>query len=152
MKMTRILTISLILIALAVSVTAADFNQVKPPTSFRGFKWGTPLSDIPDLIPVQQSRFKNTYFRKDEKLTFGDADIVSVAYYFREDKLYSAGVAFTGRANHFLLKDALIRIYGPGRGVSTKYGWMWPDFSVVISYDDEAKSGGLRYTFEGALD
>jgi hypothetical protein len=152
MKPTRILTLTLILVTLAFSAMASDYIPVKPPTSFRGFDWGTPINDIPDLIPVSQPGFKNTYFKKDEKTTFGDADIISVAYYFRKDKLYRVGVAFTGRANHFLIKDRLIRMYGLGRGVGPRYGWMWPDFSVEITYDDDAKSGGLYYTFEGKLD
>ena len=152
MKTTRILTLTLVLVALAVLAMAADYTPVKSPTSFRGLIWGTPLGDIPALVPVQKPKFKDTYFRRDEKLTFGEADIISVAYYFRKDKLYRAGIAFTGRANHFLLKERLLRIYGPGRGVGQKYGWMWPDFSVEITYDDDAKLGGLYYTFEGKLD
>ena len=152
MKTTRILMLTLILTALALSAVAADYTVAKPPTSFRGLTWGTPRSDIPNLVPVQKPGFKNTYFRRDEKLTFGEADIVSVAFYFRKEKLYRAGIAFTGRANHFLLKERLLRMYGPGRGVGQKYGWMWSDFSIEISYDDDAKSGGLYYTFEGALD
>ena len=144
--------LTLVLAALAISAIAADYTTAKAPTSFRGLIWGTPLGDIPDLVPVQKPGFRNTYFRRDEKLTFGEADIVSVAYYFRKDRLYRAGVAFTGRANHFLLKERLLRIYGQGRGVGRKYGWMWPDFSVEITYDDDAKSGGLYYTFEGELD
>jgi len=138
--------------ALAISVMAADFNQAQPPTSFRGLTWGTPLGDIPDLIPVQKPGFKNTYFRTDEKLTFGEADIVSVAYYFRKDTLYRAGIAFNGRANHFLLKERLLRVYGPGRGVGYKYGWMWSDFSVEITFDDDENTGALYYTYEGEIE
>ena len=152
MKIIRILSLMLILSAMTVSAMASDYTAAKAPTSFRGLTWGTPLSDIADLVPIQKPGFKNTYFRRDEKLTFGEADIISVAYYFRKDKLYRAGIAFTGRANHFLLKERLMRIYGPGRGVGQKYGWMWPDFSVEITYDDDAKTGGLYYTYEGNLD
>jgi hypothetical protein len=81
MKTTYILALILILTTLTISATAADYTTVEPPTSFRGLTWGTPLEDIPDLVPVQKPGFKNTYFKRDEKLTFGEADIVSVAYY-----------------------------------------------------------------------
>lgn len=131
---------------------AADYAMGKPPTTFRGMAWGTPLEELPELLPVKGIRYKNTYFRANESLTFGDAEITSVAYYFRKDKLYRVGVAFSGRANHFILKDQLLRMYGRGRGVGTRYGWMWPEFSVELDYDDEEKSGGLYYTFEGKLD
>lgn len=142
----------IVLMTLSGTARAADYVMAKPPTSFRGLQWGTPLADIPDLLAVKGAQFKNTYFRKDERTTFGDATIVSVAYYFRKDKLYRVGVAFSGRANHFLIKERLLSMYGRGRGVGSRYGWMWPDFSVEISFDDDAKTGGLYYTYEGKLD
>lgn len=132
--------------------TAGDYVPVQAPSSFRGMAWGTPLADLPDLKPIQTPGFKDTYFRTNEKLTFGRAKIESVAYYFRKDKLYRVGVAFTGRANHFLIKEQLLSMYGLGRGVGSRYGWMWPAFSVELTYDDDAKGGALYYTFEGALD
>ena len=151
MKSLRILISILVLTGLAFPALAADYVPVQPPTSFRGVQWGTPLADIPDLLAVTGPGFKDTYYKKNERLTFGDATIVSVAYYFREDKLYRVGVAFSGRANHFLIKERLMRTYGPGRGVGQRYGWMWPEFSVELDYDDEAKGGGLFYTYEGTL-
>jgi len=152
MKFIRILAVVVFVVCLSGAAWAGDYVMVEHPTSFRGLSWGTPLADIPDLMAVKGNGFKNTYFKKDERLTFGDAEILSVAYYFRKDKLYRVGVAFSGRANHFLIKERLFGMYGPGRGVGQRYGWMWPDFSVEITYDDEAKGGGLFYTFEGKLD
>lgn len=152
MRMTRLLIALLVVASLWSAALASDYVQVEPPTSFRGLKWGTPLSEIPDLMAVKGSGFDNTYFRKGERLTFGDAEIVSVAYYFRKDRLYRVGVAFSGRGNHFLIKERLMRMYGPGRGVGQRYGWMWSDFSVEINYNDDAKGGGLYYTYEGSLD
>ncbi|ADU61371.1 MAG: hypothetical protein KUA35_09635 [Pseudodesulfovibrio sp.] len=149
---TRILITALALLCLAGASLAGDYAVVDPPDSFRGFKWGTPLADIPDLKPIPKTNYKNTYYREDERLTFGDAQILSVAYYFRKDRLYRVGVAFEGRANHFLIKERLLGLYGQGRGVGQRYGWMWPDFSVELTYDDDAKSGALYYTFEGEAD
>lgn len=131
---------------------AGDFVPVPPPSSFRGLAWGTSLEDAPDLLAVKERGFKDTYFKQNESTKFGDAEIVSVAYYFRKDRLYRVGVAFAGRANHFLIKERLLGMYGRGRGVGSRYGWMWPDFSVEISFDDETRTGGLYYTYEGSLD
>lgn len=141
-----------ILTVAALPALASDYAVGKPPTSFRGMAWGTPLEELPEMLPVKGYRYKDTYHRANERLVFGEAEITSVAYYFRKGKLYRVGVAFSGRANHFLLKDQLLRMYGRGRGVGTRYGWMWPEFSVEIDYDDEAKGGGLYYTYEGKLD
>lgn len=153
MKIIRILLLSTLFFAgLYTAALAGDFVEKPRPTSFRGMSWGTPLEELPELMAVKGERFKDTYFRPDERKTFGKADILSVAYYFRDDRLYRVGVAFEGRANHFLIKERLLRMYGRGRGVGTRYGWMWPDFSVVIDYDDEKGRGGLYYTYEGSLD
>jgi len=150
MKKAYGIIVLMVLLSISGVATAGDYVPVPPPSSFRGMAWGTSLADLPDMLPVQESGFKNTYFRTDERMTFGDATIRSVAYYFREGRLYRVGVAFSGRANHFLIKERLISMYGRGRGVGLRYGWMWPNFSVEINYDDEADSGGLFYTYEGA--
>ena len=152
MKIIHCSLIVAVLTACAGLAVAADYVRVDHPTSFRGLAWGTPLAEAADLLAVKGSQYKNTFFKKDERLTFGDAEITSVAYYFRKDKLYRVGVAFAGRANHFLIKERLMSMYGRGRGVGNRYGWMWPDFSVEINYNDDAKSGGLIYTYEGKLD
>lgn len=131
---------------------AADYAVGKAPTAFRGLPWGATLEQAPGLLPVKESGFKNTYFKTDEPLKFGEADITSVAYYFRKNRFYRVGIAFEGRVNHFLLKEQLISRYGRGRGVGKRYGWMWSDFSIEIDFDDDTKTGGLYYTFEGKLD
>jgi hypothetical protein len=45
----------------------------------------------------------------------------------------------------------LMQTYGPGRGVGFRYGWMWPEFSIEINYDNDKNTGSLYYTYEGAL-
>ena len=149
MQTARILILFIVLAMPAVS-GAADFVSTPHPTSFRGLEWGEALADVPDLMPVQEKGYKDTYFRKDEPMNLGKADLQSVAYYFREDRLYRVGVAFKGRVNQFLLKDMLIQAYGPGRGIGFRYGWMWPDFSIELNYDNDHETGSLYYTFEGA--
>lgn len=151
MKTLRALTLFVALTLLAAPATASDYTQVPHPDGFRGLTWGTPLSEIPDLAPVQEAGFKDTYFRRDEDLTFGKAELVSVAYYFRKDKLYRVGIAFSGRVNQFFLKDMLLQKYGEGHALGFRYGWMWPDFSIELNFDNDDNTGSLYYTFEGAL-
>lgn len=145
----------IVLIFLAVSATgafASDYVSTPHPTSFRGLEWGAVLADVPDLMPVQDAGFKNTYFKKEEVMTLGEAELVSVAYYFRKDKLYRVGIAFKGRVNQFYLKDMLLQKYGEGRGIGFRYGWMWPDFSIELNYDNDKNTGSLYYTYEGELE
>ena len=152
--MHHIIRISILFFVLAIPVAsgASDFVAEPHPTSFRGLEWGVPLADVPDLMPVQEAGFKNTYYKKNESMNLGKADLVSVAYYFRDDRLYRVGVAYKGRVNQFFLKDMLIQAYGPGRGIGFRYGWMWPDFSIELNYDSDRDTGSLYYTFEGELE
>ncbi|WP_147819747.1 hypothetical protein [Salidesulfovibrio onnuriiensis] len=144
-----LLTIFTLILFLPLSVTAGDFVQNPAPEKFRDMAFGASLESLTDLVPVPKAGYKDTYYRKDEKLTFGQADILSVAYYFRKDRLYRVGVAFEGETNYFLIKDKLIRDFGPGRAVGARYGWMWPEFSMEINYDASRHQGGLYYTYEG---
>ena len=150
MNTLRALTILIVLAAAAVPAMAADYTRAPHPTGFRGMAWGTPLAEAEGLVPVQEPGFENTYFKHNEPKTFGKAEITSVAYYFHEDKLYRVGIAFKGRVNQFFLKDMLMQRYGPGRGIGFRYGWMWPDFSIELNYDNDRDTGSLYYTFEGA--
>lgn len=128
--------------------------RVAAPTDFRGIPFGAALKDVPGLTPVSekirdpQGRYKGVYFRRDEKLTYASADILSVTYTFREEKLYQVSIAVRGEANLFLIKDALISHYGPGRQVGSRYGWTWPDFSLVVSAESEDGVGGVVFTKE----
>ena len=152
MKIIRTLILLTLLAATPVVAMASDYVQTPAPASFRGLAWGTPLAGISGLAPVQEPGFKDTYFRRDEPMTLGKAELVSVAYYFRNDKLYRVGVAFAGRVNQFFLKDMLLQTYGQGRGIGFRYGWMWPAFSIELNYDNDKETGSLYYTFEGALE
>lgn len=137
------------ILLLAFPALAGDFVQSPAPRHFRGIAWGTDLESLKEMIPVPGNGYKDTYYRKDESLVFGSADIVSVAYYFREKRLFKVGVAFRGEANYFLIKEKLIKDHGPGRQVGARYGWMWPEFSMEVSYDSSRHEGGIYYTYEG---
>lgn len=152
MKRFHLIFLILALLALAAPTSASDFVQSPHPTAFRGMAFGASLEELQGLSPVPESGYEGTYFRQNEDLVFGKAKIKSIAYYFRKGKLYRVGIAYNGRVNQFYLKDMLMQQFGPGRGIGTRYGWMWPDFSIDISYDDEHDTGGLFYTYEGSLD
>lgn len=151
MKLTQTLILTLLLTVLAVPALAQDFVAKGHPKAFRGYEFGGEFSSMEGLSPVAESGFKDTFFRQDEDLMFGEAKIKSVAYYFREGKLYRVGIAYEGRVNQFFLKDMLMQTYGPGRALGTRYGWMWANFSIDLTYSDDKKNGALYYTFEGSL-
>lgn len=125
------------------------YAQGKAPVEFRGLPWGTALdkaqAQLADLAPVTQPvPLKGTYSRAGELLKLGEADIRSVAYYFPKGRLSGVGIVFEGEANYFLIKEHLIRQFGPGRQMGDRYGWTWADFFVEMRM--RGALGELRYT------
>lgn len=125
------------------------FAQGRAPVEFRGLPWGTALdkarTQMPDLEPVTSPLpLKDTFSRKDELLKLGEADIKSLAYYFPKGRLAGVGIVFEGEANFFLIKEHLIRQFGPGRQMGDRYGWTWQDFFVELRL--RGQMGELRYT------
>ena len=156
MQSLKIIGFCLVIILFATNAQCGPngFAASKAPAEYNGYKWGAALEDCKGLVPVPDARMKNTYYREDENLQFGQAELLSTAYYFRDDHLYSVGISFRGEKNNFFLKDYLIQKYGPGRQIGTRYGWMWEDFSLVLFYPPaggENSIGTLIFRYEGKV-
>jgi hypothetical protein len=120
------------------------YAQKSAPPDFRGMAWGTELSRQAGLLPVTKPvPLPGTYFRPDELLRLGQAEIRSVAYYFPKGQLTGVGIVFVGQENFFLIKDHLIDLYGPGRQMGDRYGWTWNNFFIDLRMRETL--GELRY-------
>lgn len=130
----------------AAPAAAADdgFAKKPAPREFHGLVFGAEIAPL-KLTPVPGQ--KDTFFRKDEDLTLGQGKLVSVAYYARKGKLAGVGLAVQGEANIFLVQDALIQSFGPGVQRGPHYGWVWPDFSLVLTRKDKDHAA-VYYTLE----
>ncbi|MHC1700149.1 MAG: hypothetical protein AB9900_04100 [Humidesulfovibrio sp.] len=123
------------------------FAQKPAPADFRGLAWGSDLARQDGLLPVTQPvALPGTYFRADERLRLGQAEIRSVAYYFPKGRLTGVGIVFEGQDNFFLLKDHLIDLYGPGRQMGDRYGWTWSNFFIDLRMRENL--GELRYQIQ----
>ena len=136
----------LVCLLCAAPAAAADdgFARKPAPREFHGLAFGAEIAPL-NLTPVPGQ--KDTFFRKDEDLTLGQGKLVSVAYYARKGKLAGVGLAVKGEANIFLVQDALIQAFGPGVQRGPHYGWVWPDFSLVLTRKDKDHAA-VYYTLE----
>ncbi|MGE4291393.1 MAG: hypothetical protein AB7E32_04195 [Desulfovibrio sp.] len=155
----RILRIMLLvllgtLLAGAAQAGGPGYPDAPRPADFRGAHFGAPLAEIEGLHPVSErmpgagQRFKDVYYREGEPPTLGEAAIVSVAYYFRSERLRSVVLTMQGNVNAFLVKDMLISKFGPGRQLGPLYGWTWDDFSVSLGPLEDSGMYALTYTLE----
>lgn len=135
----------LLLLAAAAQAGPGGYADRPEPRDFRGLAFGAPVAELPGLSPVPGQA--DTFYRKDEDLTFGGARLVSVAYYVRKGLLTGVGMAVEGESNIFLVQDALIQAYGPGRQRGDQYGWVWPDFSLVLKRTSKNRAA-VYYTLE----
>ncbi|SKA85906.1 hypothetical protein SAMN02745704_01930 [Paucidesulfovibrio gracilis DSM 16080] len=132
------------------------YPDTPAPEFFLGVPFGASMDDIQGLHPVAErlpgnaAKYKNVYYREGEPPTIGEAVILSVAYYFRNDRLRSVVVTAQGDVNAFLLKDQLIDQFGPGRQVGHLYGWTWDTFSVTLGPVPDSELHALTYTLEQA--
>lgn len=146
------------LFASAAEPGSPDPALVPAPVEFRGLPFGISLDTARSLVgalePVAplaaggKERFKDVYYRPDEDLRFGTAEILSVGYVFRDDHLRQVIVTMSGETNVFLAKERLIQRFGPGRQAGVRYGWTWENFSVVLASDPEGGLSSLVYTLE----
>lgn len=154
-KMFGAALVSVLLVGTALAASPG-YPSVARPMDFRGARFGATSAEIPGLHPVSErmpgggARFKDVYYRENEPTTMAQASIVSVAYYFRDDRLRSVVVTMRGDANAFLVKDDLISRFGPGRQLGPLYGWTWDDFSVSLGPVDGSEMYALTYTLERA--
>lgn len=144
--MRRVFCCLLFCLLLAAPALAADdgFARKPAPREFHGLAFGAEIKDL-KLTPVPGQ--KDTYFRKDEDLSLGQGKLVSVAYYARQGRLAGVGLAVKGETNIFLVQDALIQSYGPGQQRGQHYGWVWPDFSLVLTRKDK-DTAAVYFTLE----
>jgi len=70
----------LLIISVWVSLPAFAFQN--EPDGFRGIKWGTNISELPDMSLSEDYGNSKFYLRKGEKLKIGDADIDRIGYGF----------------------------------------------------------------------
>ncbi|MEF2144923.1 MAG: hypothetical protein V3573_05715 [Desulfovibrionaceae bacterium] len=143
-----------VLISLAAQAAGPGYPTAPPPADFRGMVFGAPLESMPGLRPVADRMpasgkgFEDVYYREKESTSFGQAEILSVAYYFHKDRLRSVVVTMQGDVNAFMVKDKLIELYGPGRQAGPRYGWTWDAFSLVLGPAERKDVHALTYTLE----
>lgn len=148
------MALAALLLAWSVALADPGYPRTAPPADFRGIAFGAPLDAIADMsavadrMPKGKVRFKDVYYRENENLDMAGIKLVSVAYYFRDGLLRSVVLTTRGEVNAFKLKDLFISKYGPGRQVGLRYGWTWPEFSLVMTRMPGEDITALEYTLE----
>ncbi len=130
---------------LCLEALGQDYAQAVRPAEFHGVAFGANQADVPDLVPAPGLR--DTFHRKNEDLTLGQAKLLSVAYYFSKGRMTGVGVVIQGDGEIFRAQEYLFGKYGTGRQRGASFGWTWPDFSLTLTRLQNGQAA-LRYTLE----
>ena len=124
------------------------------PDGFRGIKWGTNLSDLPDMQYLSSKRSAALYTIKGDKMKIGDADLDAVYYGFSKGRFFSVIIQFNSLPNYHIMKQTLFRKYGKGESLSPAEGYKWPGPSVniVLGYSKHSQKGRVTYLHKPTFD
>lgn len=82
------------------------------PDDFRGIKFGTKITNIPNLIVQSANRYKKKCRVDNENLQMAGAKLDRISYIFYKDRLSEVWIFFTGRENFETLLSALNSQFG----------------------------------------
>ena len=120
------------------------------PEDFRSIKWGGRIDQLPDMVFQAQSGESKVYFRKNDKLKIGAADLLQIRHSFSMDRLYSVVITFEEFPNYNSLKAELFEMYGAGYPLNRfmeKYRRMGSDIIIFFDYDETNDEGSLSYDY-----
>jgi hypothetical protein len=138
------------LILFFVICLPASWGFENEPKAFRGIKWGSDINNLKDMRFHTQSGESRVYFRKNDKLKMGAANLLQIWYFFSKDKLYSVVVMFEEWSNFNSLKEELFEQHGMGyapKRFTEEYRWMGSDVIIFFDYDEIDDKGRLAYYY-----
>jgi len=138
-----------LLIFLLPMVATAYQNE---PEDFRGIKWGTDISKLPDMVKLTQQKQCDDclYQKKNEHFKIGDAVLSGIYYSFYKGRFYSVMIHYEKLDNFNKLKDTLTQKYGNGNKSNPyieTYDWFGKLVSISINYKPIATEGSIFYLY-----
>jgi len=141
--------IFLLIISVCVAIPAVAFQN--EPDGFRGIKWGTNISELPDMSLSEDYGNSKFYFRKGDKLKIGDADIDRIGYGFYKGRFNKLFIIYKGSLNFTKLKDTFFDQYGQGSKPNRfmeQYYWVGETVSISFEHSEITQKGKIFYTYD----
>ncbi len=125
---------------------------------FRGLPWGTNIADMKDMVLTTEDARNQFYARMNDKLSIGDAQLMSLSYVCYQGRLCGIWVELEGSSNYGYLKDALFARYGTGvqrNAFIEDWAWGGPrrlasgpeDVLMVLTYKEISEVGLLLMSY-----
>lgn len=141
--------IFLVILSVCVAIPAVAFQN--EPDGFRGIKWGTNISELPDMSLSEDRGDSKFYLRKGDKLKIGDADIDRISYGFYKGRFNRLFIIYKGSLNFTKLRDTFFAQYGQGSKPNRfmeQYYWVGETVSIAFEHSEITKEGKIFYTYD----
>jgi hypothetical protein len=136
------------------------YNKVEKSINLNGFRdlhWGEKISSVEGLEKIDTDTGLDggiEYFRPDDELKIGKAELKSIVYSFWHDKLYTVTIWTQGHFNFIALRKEVFKQFGKGRKSDKhreRYIWSEGQTDRMLEY---IKSGefGLLWIRSKVLD
>ncbi len=118
------------------------------PQGFRGALWWSELRSFSDIIPYARDGDWEFYRKNEETLTFGEALLDDLLYYFRGERFAGVLLSAYGRENRdLLLREARSR-WGKGKALPPDGNvhdvfWYGRSLMTTLRYDHYSKESRL---------
>jgi hypothetical protein len=110
------------------------YNKVAKSTNlngFRDFRWGEKISSVEGLEKIDTDPGLDgviEYFRPDDVLKLGKAELTSIVYSFWHDKLYTVTIWTQGHSNYIALRNEVFKQFGKGSKSDKHHErYIWPE-------------------------
>jgi len=122
------------------------------PDNFRGIKWGTELSQLPEMYScLWRTGYDSvkTCRRKNDHMRIGEANLKSIRYRFYKEKFAAVLIECKESSDFSALKQTLFSVYGEGvQSNQFLELYTWPGNDVRIDLKKDFLNGcNLTYVY-----
>jgi hypothetical protein len=143
----------LLAVSLIHSLPATAFQN--EPDGFRGIKWGTNISELPDMRLAEDTGEEKYYQRMNDKMQIGDSELERIVYGFYKNRFFVAIVTCRDHTNFLKLKETLFQLYGRGYSPNPaveKYYWLGNSVDVILDFKDVSLKGLIWFSYKPILE
>lgn len=147
--MIRKLLLFIMLLGLAGCITAAKKSDfIGDAGGFRGYEWGIYLEEVAEAFELQgfdEKRDIEWFTKKDDPLHIGEADLKSIHYVFRDDRLVAVSIiAKKGKSNYKVLQEELEKRLGKAQFEKVgALSWDLKHSLVLFNFNSQSETAML---------
>jgi len=150
--MASVKKLSVIFVMLLVLISASSLSYAfqNEPNMFRGIKWGTDISELPQMTLVENSGSIKVYEIKDCTLSFEIFQLKCIMYVFIKGKLAGSIVKCDSRKNFENVRASIFAYHSEGTQIDPSneyYVWLGDNVNISMKYNPVSEETVVYYYY-----